>query len=320
MFLWRIFMNIIESIKSIFNPQNSIPPSNPSETETQIINIQNTNSNKYALLVGINKYEQSGNDLNGCVNDVEAMYKLLITQYGFKPDNIRMLINERATKQAILERLDWLTGIAKPGDLLVWHNSSHGSQIRDRNGDELYDHQDEILITYDHDWENPLIDDDIAEIFKNIPNGAFLTFISDSCFSGSVDRVFNESPTKIRYVHPPLDIAIRSYDRILPINKFGWKSLNRSINDITYIENQRHMLLSGCRDNQTSADATFNGKWHGALTYALLNSLQNNSNLSWKDIHKQIIIKLKTDGFTQVPQLSGPSKLLDSIPFNNIKI
>src|SRR3989304_7973261 len=61
---------------------------------------------KRAVLVGINKYKPDLNaDLKGCVNDVESMRDLLIKFFGFNAEDIRVLIDERATKAGIIERL-----------------------------------------------------------------------------------------------------------------------------------------------------------------------------------------------------------------------
>lgn len=327
----EFLMRLIRLIKNLLGlggplvsePPDSIPPffhETINEGTTYMFdesNITNDKPEKYALLVGINKYSIPNADLNGCVNDVNAMWEILVKEFGFKPDNIRVLVDERATKQAILKRLHWLTGSAKDGDFLVFHFSGHGSFVRDRSGDELDDNSDELVVTYDHSWDNPLIDDEIALAFKNIPEGAFLTFISDSCHSGSVSREI-VSEQKAKYIHPPLDIVCRSRDRDLAISKIGWVSNTRGINDITRLEDQRHMLISGCRDNQTSADATFNGVWRGALTYTLLNIIRENPDANWLQIHEKVIAKLKASNFSQVPQLSGPSKMLERKPFDFI--
>ncbi|MCX5909662.1 MAG: caspase family protein, partial [Deltaproteobacteria bacterium] len=97
---------------------------------------------KKALLVGINHYQMMGSDLQGCVNDVTNVRDILRKYFGFKNDDIRMIIDERATKKAILERLQWLVRGAKNGDQLLFHFSGHGSQVRDREGDELKDKLD----------------------------------------------------------------------------------------------------------------------------------------------------------------------------------
>src|SRR5512133_2285422 len=104
-----------------------------------------------ALLVGINKYRLPGSALQGCLNDVTNMRHMLLTYFGFTVEEIRVVVDERATKNAIIERLEWLAEGARPGGRLVFHYSGHGSQIRDRHGDELKDRMDEILCPYDMD-------------------------------------------------------------------------------------------------------------------------------------------------------------------------
>ena len=143
---------------------------------------------KKALIVGINKYRIPGNDLNGCVNDAEIMYNLLTTQFKFDPTNVRVLVDERATKRGILERLEWLLTGYKLGDELIFYYSGHGSQVRDRNGDELEDQLDEILCPYDLNWDDLLTDDYLGALFKQIPKGVYLSMVCDSCHSGTMTK------------------------------------------------------------------------------------------------------------------------------------
>ncbi len=84
-----------------------------------------------ALLVGINKYKIAGADLSGCVNDVTNMSDILLRHFGFTTKDIAILVDERATKKSILDRLKWLVNKAKSNDRLLFHFSGHGSQIVD---------------------------------------------------------------------------------------------------------------------------------------------------------------------------------------------
>lgn len=145
-------------------------------------------------LVGIDKYQDKRNNLNGCINDVKSMYDLLINQFGFEHDNIRMLTDHRATKKNIIKRIKWLINNSIEGDELVLHYSGHGSQVRDRNGDELNDNLDEILCPCDMNWDDPLTDDILSNIFSKKPYGVFLTFICDSCHSGTMTREIHGNP------------------------------------------------------------------------------------------------------------------------------
>jgi hypothetical protein len=150
---------------------------------------------KKALLVGINDYKQV-NDLRGCVNDVLDMHFSLRSLFGFQTREIRVLTDSRATKDNILHRLKWLVQGAKAGDYLIFHFSGHGSQIRDRDGDEeLTDHLDELICPHDMDWDGSYITDDtLNSIFKGVPEGVLLEVFLDCCHSGTGLREMGLTP------------------------------------------------------------------------------------------------------------------------------
>jgi hypothetical protein len=89
-------------------------------------------SRKLALLVGINEYADSSQNLGGCVNDAILQRQLLIHRFGFNPQDIVMVLDEDATRQGILDAFEeHLIKQAKPGDVVVYHYSGHGSLVRD---------------------------------------------------------------------------------------------------------------------------------------------------------------------------------------------
>ena len=240
------------------------------------------NKEKFALLVGINKYANPGSNLQGCVNDVLNLKYVLINMFDFKENNIIILLNEQATYDNIIFNLKWL--VTHEDSELVFQNSSHGSYIPDMNGDEI-DGYDEILIPYDHDWNRPLTDDILGDLFNLIPNSSFLTFLCDSCHSGTVSRSME---TKPRFLKPKINIDITKLK--------GKRVGNRAIE-------LNHILFSGCKDNQYSADAYINGMWQGAFTEAYISYI--NSLKSWGDIYRNVLDHLYQGGFGQTPQLSG---------------
>lgn len=317
-----MFAAIINFFKKLFGKKPPVPPSVPA-TPVAVPSAggNSVKTNKYAFLVGINKYVAiQGNDLNGCVNDVTGMMDLLVSKYEFSPDNIRMVCDERATKLAILDGLKWLVKDTAPGDQLVFHYSGHGSQIRDDLGDELDDHMTEILCPTDLDWDDPLTDDMLANIFKQIAPGSFLTFICDACHSGTMDKGLapnsGDHPPKAKFIQPPIDIRVRGRtDRDLGLRSIGVKSdTTRGAGDVHFFE-QRHLLLSGCRDNQTSADAWVDGKYQGALTASILKVFQKEPRTPWLKAHEEMLAWLKS-GYAQVPQLSGPKVVLEKTPYS----
>ena len=104
-----------------------------------------------ALLVGINKYP-APNELNGCVNDVTDMAKFLVADCNFVKSDIRMLTDERATKNAIMDRLAWLLSGLRAGDRIFFHYSGHGAEfpIRNVQGDVTAVH--DVICPVNFDW------------------------------------------------------------------------------------------------------------------------------------------------------------------------
>ena len=77
------------------------------------------------------------------------------------------------------------------------------------------------------------------------------------------------------------------------------------------------LALSGCRDDQTSADAWFNGNYAGALTKTFLDVLKNNN---YRDINLDKMLsdirnKLQNQSFEQVPQLTSSYTLTKNSTF-----
>lgn len=85
---------------------------------------------KLALLVGINRYPHHDN-LAGCLVDVELQRELLIHRFGFNPQDIIVLSDREATRENIETAfVEHLIEQAQPDDVVVFHFSGYGSQIK----------------------------------------------------------------------------------------------------------------------------------------------------------------------------------------------
>ncbi len=263
-----------------------------------------------ALLVGINDYKGIS-DLKGCLSDVANMRDILKTYLGFTNNDIRIVTDSRATKEGILYRLNYMVKNARPGDFMVFHFSGHGSQIRDRNGDELEDGLDELICPWDMNWDNGFIlDDDLDAIFSQVPEGAILEVFLDACHSGTGTRDISppagyglpEDYRSARYLPPPMDIAFRHEgDEDSLADTRGFMAGNRSGSRST----RNHILWSGCRSDQTSADAYINGTYNGAFTYYFCKHMrETGGNISRRNLLERVRNSLKYNGYTQVPQLA----------------
>jgi hypothetical protein len=134
-----------------------------------------------ALCVGIDNY--AVRPLGGCVSDANTWARVL---RALKFD-VTMVLDREATRQTILDALKTLVVDARPNELLVFQFSGHGSQADDVSGDEK-DRFDEALVPIDFHTGALLIDDDLAEIYRQLPTGAVLTLFMDCCHSGTNSR------------------------------------------------------------------------------------------------------------------------------------
>ena len=262
------------------------------------------------LSVGINKYMDSSSNLRGCVGDVERVWYHLLDNYGFDPELMRAILDNRATKANMLDRMAKSVLELQPGEAAVWHYSGHGSQVRDRHNDELLDGMDEILCPHDMNWDDPLKDDDISKIVGMAKPGTSIIFICDSCHSGTIDRVVQPEEfgcyRKQRFMVPPLDIELRSRGR-----KFSWKwfarLFGRPYGGATETQAPKGvglLLLSGCKDDQTSEEGVFNGEVCGVLTTAFIKATKEKG-LTWRKAHERVCEIVSKWGYEQEPQLSG---------------
>lgn len=238
--------------------------------------------NKYALLIGIN-YINTNSELSGCINDVINVSQKLKTSYNF--NNITLLTDNtdvKPTYDNILKEFKNLMVNSKAGDTLFFQYSGHGFYTRDRNRDET-DRYDELIIPIDF---IPIKDDMLKKMIEDyLPENVKLFALFDSCFSGTV--------MDLRYNYlDSLNYNKLTENRRVPI-------LNRDV-----------IMLSGCNDNQTSADAYINNTFQGAMSWAFIETLNSNPDISWRTLLENMRNLLKKNNFSQIPQLSS-AKMMD---------
>jgi len=166
-----------------------------------------TKPKRRALLVGINDYPDPADRLEGCVNDVFLMSSLL-QESGFEADDIRIVLNERATARGILDRLEWLLDGVQDGEERVFYYSGHGAQIPGYGVGEKVDRKDECLVAHDFDWtrERSVTDDQFFDLYSQLPYQTRFLTILDCCHSGGMTR---DGAARVRGLTPPDDIRHR---------------------------------------------------------------------------------------------------------------
>ena len=115
--------------------------------------VDRTASTHWALIIGISDYinleDVEGGDLPGAEHDARSIRDALVLKAGFPEENVRMILNREATRDAIEEGITgWLVSNARPGDNVWIFYAGHGSQMWDESGDED-DGLDETLVPAD---------------------------------------------------------------------------------------------------------------------------------------------------------------------------
>jgi len=77
-----------------------------------------------------------------------------------------------------------------------------------------------------------------------------------------------------------------------------------------------HVLIGGCRSDQTSADAFINSRYNGALTRFVINEIAKGAGRSVADIGNAARAAILSAGYTQEAQVEGPANLLNAPMFS----
>jgi hypothetical protein len=247
-------------------------------------------SNKKALLIGIN-YTNTDNELYGCINDTINMQEMLSSKLNYK---VFTLLTDKTTnkptKQNIINELTKLLVESKSGDNLFFLFSGHGINTSDVNKDEL-DGNDELIVPLNaNSVSSCILDDELyALVLANLKKDVKLVMLFDSCFSGTImDLKYN----------------------------YMTDDTNKMIMNSTATDTMGQVfVISGCKDDQTSADAYVNylskNIYSGAMTYAFLTTVNElGVHVSLHELLKRMRTILKTNEYEQVPQLSG-GRLVD---------
>ncbi|KAI8640055.1 caspase domain-containing protein [Parasitella parasitica] len=294
--------------------------------------LSNCRGRKRALLIGIN-YFNTENELSGCINDVHNIKEFLISMYGFHQDDMVILTDDQPqdteffpTRANILSAMQWLVSDSKSNDSFFFHYSGHGGRIRDEHGDED-DGYDETIYPVDFEsyegTSGQIVDDVMHDtMVRPLVKGSRLTCIFDSCHSGTaLDLPFVYSTKGVikdqnlfkdagkGLISAGLSYASGDTRRaISSLIELGKGIL--SAHEVEEEQRQRNfseadvIMFSGCKDDQTSADAQEAGKSTGAMSYAFTTTLRENPDQSYQALLNSVRQILR-DKYSQRPQLSA---------------
>ncbi len=205
---------------------------------------------KWALVIGISKYQDQGINLKYSAKDARDFYNYLIKEAHFQPDHIRLLLDEQATRENILACLGdkWLPRVAGPDDLVVFYFSGHGSPSKaDLEGNNY-------LIAYNTDkdslYATGIRIQDFTDMIKERVHSDRMVLCMDACHSGAAEP---GSKSVYRVSNFSVDQIVQGCGQFVVCssqpNQVSWESKEYPNGVFT------HYLLEGLRKNAKLGDA-----------------------------------------------------------------
>ena len=214
-----------------------------------------------SLHIGLNRVDPNhyrdafGNPWDGalvaCEYDAQDMQALAEAQ-GF---TTQLLLTEQATSDNLTAAVAKAARDLQTGDIFLLSYSGHGGQVPDRN-DEEEDEMDETWCLYDRQ----VVDDELYALWDKFQAGVRIFMLSDSCHSGTVAKdpglmkIAAEQGTRSRAL--PLEVQSATYREHREFYD-GLQARNPAGDQVEV--GASVILISGCQDNQTSADGARNG-------------------------------------------------------------
>ncbi|KAB8317120.1 caspase family protein [Tolypothrix campylonemoides VB511288] len=278
----------------------------------------------YAFLVGINHYKSPTIPLlKGCINDVIASGEFLKKRFANNNDKlfIKQLINDQATRQAVIDGFREHLCQAQSNDIALFYFSGHGSQ--EYAAKEFWhlepDHLNETLVCWDSRTDNiwDLADKELAKLIAEVAeNNPHIVVILDCCHSGGASRSRSCEYTGVRTVDTdfrqrPLSSFIFSPDEINSL----LSSDNSSGNTLSKfsLPKGEYILLAACRDNEKAREHY--SQERGVFSYFLIDSLQKNGSLTYRDLFKRTNALVRSFYPNQSPQIEATNSSYLDQPF-----
>ena len=149
---------------------------------TQNISDGDIYDNSWALIIGINDYENVP-DLHYAVEDALAIKNMLINEFNFSRNNVRVLIDKEATQSNINREMSKLLKSADVNDRVVFYFAGHG----ETEALGLEEVATGFLMPSDADVEDLYFSAIPMEDLRNVSKfskAKHMLFLVDACYSG----------------------------------------------------------------------------------------------------------------------------------------
>ena len=207
--------------------------------------------------------------------DVDLQRQLLINRFGFNPKDILTLTDAKATRQGILTAFEeHLIKQAKPGDVVVYHFSGHGSRVADPDGDTP-DGLNSTFVPVDSTSatgtrsQGGVVQDIMGRtlfLLMYALQTENVTAVLDSCYSGGGTR----GNLQIRSVRGGSQLQATPAEQ--EYQQRWLSTLNLSPEEYKRLRRQgvaKGVVIASTKPDQVAADTAFNDVYAGAFTYVM---------------------------------------------------
>lgn len=221
-----------------------------------------------ALIFGVSKYKRDDwRDLWGVQEDLIRWQRIVKDVFAVAPEETRLLFDDRCTKPAIFERLQWLFDGTTTNDTVYLIYGGHGAQFASRDQNGLPSQLHECLVPFDFTWDDPLTDQELASKISQLnTNKCNLICIFDCCHSGGLTRgdmmpmKYPFIPEYPREIILPTDIQYR-----VEVAK-GMGMLTNSLRST--LEAQATVLCA-CAAEEKAWESWVDGDFRGIFSFSL---------------------------------------------------
>lgn len=173
----------------------------------------------WGIYIAIADYNGSKGDLPTQEEYLKTVYKELIKYENWKEENIRLLIDEDATYENIVQAFNWVANVSDENDVVFFYYFGHGGEIPDENGDEE-DGYDEVITTWELKIDKCISDDLLAKKFDNIKADG-IAIVLDCCLSGElIEKKTIGKPIKLNF-YKELSEDISTEGRVILTSAYG---------------------------------------------------------------------------------------------------
>lgn len=283
----------------------------------------------HVLLIGIDAYVER-NALHGCVNDVDAIQRLLVDRLGVDRGRITRIVSPHpndvheadvpslpATRANIVRALTELgTERVAPGERVFLYYAGHGASVLVIDG--AIRTRREALIPVDARLEDGelaglLYDVELNGLLQRIGRrAAHATFVLDCCHSSGATRAALLGPgDAVRSIKVEKTVPLAALGLTSETDDAEARSVERGVSGVAGDALAKWQVVAACLSDESAFECTdADGRKHGLLSRSLLSALgtlplSELARLTWGHIWRGVAAEIERRKPQQHPTLHG---------------